>query len=152
MIGYLYLSGMTIDAAEKYLEKKYAEYYKEPYVRVKYMNKRVIVLGSPGGQLIPLENESISLIEVVAMAGGINEGGNAGKVRLIRGDLHEPEVFLVDLSTVKGMRESMLDIRPGDILYIEPHVRVVNEALRDIAVIASVVTSTIALILLIQTL
>ena len=150
MIGYVNLEGMTIDAAETYLEKEYEVYYKDPFVRVRYMNKRVIVLGAPGGQVIPLENESISLIEIVAMAGGIDEGGKAGKIRLIRGDLHQPEVFLVDLSTVKGMRMSMLDIRPGDILYIEPTRKIVTEALRDVAVIFSFITSILTLILLIN--
>jgi len=150
MIGYVNLLGFTIDNAEKFLEEQYGVYYKDPFVRVRYMNKRVIVLGAPGGQVIPLENESTSLIEVVALAGGIDEGGKAGKVRLIRGDLHEPEVFLVDLSTVKGMRNSMLDIRPGDILYIEPTRKIVTEAARDVAVIFSFLTSITTIIVLIN--
>ena len=150
MMGYVYLGGMTIEKAEKYLEDLYESYYIDPFVRIKYMNKRVIVLGSPGGQVIPLENESISLIEIIAIAGGIDETGKAHNIRLIRGDLHQPEVFLVDLSTIYGMRQAMLDVRPGDIVYIEPTRKIVTEALRDLAVVMASVTSLLTLIVLIN--
>jgi polysaccharide export outer membrane protein len=150
MIGMVHLEGMTIEKAEKYLEDLYESYYIDPFVRVKYMNKRVIVLGSPGGLVLPLENESISLIEVIAMAGGIDESGKAHNIRLIRGDLHEPEIFLIDLSTVSGMRHAMLDVRPGDIVYVEPTRKIVTEALRDLAVVMASITSLLTLIVLIN--
>ena len=50
MVGYVNLGGMTIDKAQIFLEDLYASYYIDPFVRIKYMNKRVIVLGSPGGR------------------------------------------------------------------------------------------------------
>ncbi len=149
MIGYVHLAGYTLKEAERHLEKLYITYYKEPYVRIHYLNKRVIVLGADGGQVIPLENESVSLIEVIALAGGIKEGAKAQNIRLIRGDLHNPEVFLIDLSTVDGMRRSMLDVQPGDIVYIEPHKKIVKESLRDATMVLASLTSVITLILLI---
>ncbi len=150
MIGYVNLGGMTIERAERFLEDQYKLYYIDPFVRIKYMNKRVILLGSPGGQVIPLENESISLIEVIAMAGGIDETGKAHNIRLIRGDLHHPEIFLIDLSTIAGMRQAMLDVRPGDIVYVEPTRKIVTEALRDIAVVMASITSLLTLVVLIN--
>ncbi|MCK5280214.1 MAG: polysaccharide biosynthesis/export family protein, partial [Cyclobacteriaceae bacterium] len=112
MIGVITIEGMRINEAEDYLEKKYDEYYKDSYVRLKYLNKRVIVLGAPGGQVIQLENENTSVVEIVALAGGIDDNGKAQNLRLIRGDLHEPEVFLINLSTIEGMRTSMMDAMP----------------------------------------
>jgi polysaccharide export outer membrane protein len=150
MLGFVALGGMTIERAEIFLEEQYSNYYIEPFVRIRYLNKRIIVLGAPGGQVVPLANESISLIEVIAMAGGIDESGKAHNIRLIRGDLHSPEVFLIDLSTVKGMRSAMLDVRPGDIVYIEPTREIVTEALRDVAVIFGTVTSVITLLVLLN--
>lgn len=152
MIGELKIEGMRINEAEDYLEKKYNEYYKDAYVRLKYLNKRVIVLGSPGGIVIPLENERISVIEIVALAGGIDDNGKAHNLRLIRGDLHKPEVFLIDLSTVKGMRTSMMDAMPGDIIYIEPKVKIFTEATRDFLTIFSLIASTLTLYVLINNL
>ena len=152
MIGVVKLEGMRITEAENYLEKKYDEFYKDSYVRLKYINKRIIVLGAPGGQVIPLNNENTSIIEAVALAGGIDENGKAHNLRLIRGDLHNPEVFLIDLSTVKGTRMSMMDALPGDILYIEPTRKIVTEAARDFMTVFAIFVNAITLIVLVQNL
>jgi len=149
MIGSVKLEGMRIHEAEEYLEKKYDDFYKDSFVSLKYINKRIIVLGAPGGQVIPLQNENTSIIEIVALAGGIDEGGKAHNLRLIRGDLHNPEVFLIDLSTVKGTRTSMMDAMPGDILYIEPTRKIVSEAARDFMTIFAIFVNAITLYFLI---
>ena len=149
MIGTVNLGGMQINDAEAYLEKKYDVYYKDAFVKLNYLNKRVIVLGAPGGKVIPIENENTSVIEVVALAGGIEIGGKAHNLKLIRGDLHEPQVFLIDLSTVAGMRTSMMDALPGDIIYIEPSRKIVTEGARDFMTIFAIVVNTITLYYLI---
>ncbi len=152
MIGVVKIKGMRINEAEDYLEKKYDEYYIDSYVRLNYLNKRVIVLGAPGGMVIPLVDENTSVVEVLALAGGIDYGGKAHNLRLIRGDLHKPEVFVIDLSTIKGMRTSMMDAMPGDIIYIEPKVKVFSEGVRDFTTLFSIITSVITLYVLIETL
>jgi len=149
LIGVVNIMGMKINEAEEYLEKKYNEFYKDAFVRLKYTNKRVFVLGSPGGQVIPLENENTSIIEVVTLAGGIDENGKADNLRLIRGDLHDPQVFQIDLSTVDGMRASMMHAMPGDIVYIEPKVKLVTEGARDFMAVFSILVNTVALVALV---
>ena len=149
MIGKVKIKGMRINEAEEYLGEKYNEYYKETFVRLKYLNKRVIVLGAPGGQVITLVDENTSVIEVVALAGGIDETGKAHNLRLIRGDLHNPQVFLIDLSTIKGTRTSMMDAMPGDIIYIEPKVKIVTEGAKDFMTVFSILVSSITLVALI---
>ncbi len=152
MIGIVKIEGLRINEAEDYLEKKYDEFYIDSYVRLNYLNKRVIVLGAPGGLVIPLENENTSIVEIVALAGGIDYTGKAHNLRLIRGNLHEPEVFEINLSTIQGMRTSMMDALPGDILYIEPRVKVFSEGVRDFTTLFSIITSAITLYVLIVTL
>ena len=149
MIGVVKIEDMRINEAEDYLEKKYDEYYKDSYVRLKYLNKRIIVLGAPGGQVIPLQNENTSIIEIVALAGGIDESGKAHNLKLIRGDLHNPEVFLIDLSTIEGTKASMMDAMPGDILYIEPTRKIVTEASRDFMTVFAIFVNALTLIALI---
>ena len=149
MIGVVKVEGMRIQEAEAYLEEKYDDYYEDAFVRLKYLNKRIIVLGAPGGQVIPLQNENTSIIEIVALAGGIDEGGKAHNLRLIRGDLHNPEVFLIDLSTIEGTKASMMDAMPGDILYIEPTRKIVSEAARDFMTVFAIFVNAITLVALI---
>jgi len=149
IVGAVKLEGLTLREAETLLEEEYSEYYKDAYVLVSYTNKRVTVLGAPGGLVIPLENENVNLLEVIALAGGVPKNAKGQNIRLIRGDLNDPEVFLIDLSTVEGMKSSLIPVEAGDVIYIEPVRRPVTESVRDLAPVIAVITSTITLIILI---
>jgi len=70
IVGMMDLQGLTLHEAEGILEKEYSNYYKDVFVITRYTNKRVIVMGATGGQVVPLINEKTSLIEVLALAGG----------------------------------------------------------------------------------
>jgi polysaccharide export outer membrane protein len=127
MVGEVKLEGLTVKQAEEILQKEYAKFFKEPYVQLSLVNKRVIVLGSMGGQVIPLENENMRLVEVLALAKGLDNDSKAHNLRLIRGE----KVYEVDLSTIEGYLSGNMLIEPGDILYIEPIRRPFSEGLQD---------------------
>lgn len=152
IIGEVDLLGLAINEAEQKLQQLYSTYYIDPFVILQFENKRVIVLGANGGQVIPLINDHTSLIEVVALSGGISQQAKSHNVRVIRGDPKNPSVFVVDLSTISGMQKSMIRLEPGDIVYIEPWRRVWLESLRDVSPALSLVSSIITLALVIQTL
>ncbi len=152
ILGHVHVQGLTLDEAEAKLEKAYDTYYKEAFVKLQFLNKRVVVLGASGGQVITLENENTTLPEILAAAGGVDMGAKAHNIRIIRGDYANPQVFLVDLSTVKGMQQSMIVMKPGDIVYIEPWRRVWLEGLKDIAPVLSLVSSVLTLSLVLQNL
>ena len=150
VVGDVRLAGLTLYQADSVLAQRYATLYESPFVITRYINKRVIVLGTSVGQVIPLQNENTNLIEVLALAGGISNQSRTDNIRLIRGDLNNPEVQIIDLSTIQGMRAASLKVQSGDIIYVQPVQRVVSEAIRDISPIFGLVTSIITLILLID--
>jgi polysaccharide biosynthesis/export protein len=137
MIGDLKVEGLTLRQAEEILQKEYAKYYQQPYVVLQYTNKRVIVLGSPGGQVIPLINQNVKLVEVLAMAKGIDNFGKAHNIRVLRGD----QVFVADLSTVDGYLKNNMVIEPGDVVYVEPVRRPIIEGFRDYGPMLTILTS-----------
>lgn len=145
MVGEIKVAGMTIRQAEEVLQKAYTLFYQDAYVILKYINKRVIVLGAMGGQVIPLSNENIKLIEVLALAKGISNDAKAHNIRVLRDD----QVFVADLSTIDGYLKNNLAIEPGDIVYVEPVRRPVSEGLRDYGLILSMVTSLTTLVIVI---
>lgn len=147
MVGMVKVEGLTLQEADVLLQKLFSASYQDPFVITKYNNKRVIVLGATGGQVIPLLNESTSILEVLALAGGLDNSAKGHNIRLIRGKLNKPEVYVIDLSTISGMSQTVKSVQPGDIIYIEPVRRPVTESIRDIAPIISVITSTLALII-----
>lgn len=152
MVGKVNLEGLTIDEAETVLEGLYNEFYKDVFVKLAFGNKRVVLLGASGGQVIPLVNQNMSLVEVLALSGGLEFGTKAQNIRIIRGPLSNPTVFEVNLNTVEGMTKSIVPIEPGDIIYVEPWRRPFFEALRDITPVLSATTSIIAFVVLINNL
>lgn len=149
MIGQVELIGLTLDQANLLLQEAYNEFYKDSYVLISFVNKRVVVLGAVGGQVIPLPNQQTSVLEVLALAGGITAKGKAHNIRLIRGDLDNPQVEVMDLSTVQGLQKATTQVRPGDIIYVEPIRRVLPETVRDIGPVVGVLSNIITLIVVI---
>lgn len=143
IIGRVKLKELTIRQSEQFLEEQYAIYYTKPFVKVSVLNRRVLVFPGSGGsgRVVNIENENITLIEALALAGGIAETGKAYKIKLIRGDYRNPQVQLIDLSTIDGMTQSNLLLQANDIIYIEPIPRISQGVLAQITPIIGILTS-----------
>lgn len=152
MVGDIKVEGYTIRQCDSLLSIEYGKYYYNVFVNTKIANKRVVVLGALGGKVIPLENDNISLIEVIALYGGVNNDSRAGNIRLIRGDLKKPDVSIINLTTIEGMKKATLTVEANDIIYIEPVRRRFPQFMQDIYPILSVVSSVITTILLLANL
>lgn len=148
VIGEVHLSGLSLYQADSTLQVLYSTYYVAPFVQTRVTNNRVIILGSPGGLVLPLANDNMNLLEVLALAGGVDGngagansiyryGGKTSNIRIIRGDLKNPQVEQINLSTIAGMRRANLQMEPNDIIYIEPVKRPFLEGLADAAPVLS---------------
>lgn len=143
IINEVRVQGLTLLEADSMLKVHYDKYYVESFVRTAITNNRVIVLGASGGQVIPLNNDNMNLLEVLALAGGIDaatggsisarHGGRVDNIRIIRGDLKNPKVQFIDLSTLEGMRRGNLQVEPNDIIYVQPVRRPFLDSLTDAA-------------------
>ena len=147
VIGQVRLSGLSLHQADSTLQLLYNPYYISPYVQTRVTNNRVVILGASGGTVISLTNDNMNLLEVLALAGGVDGGGSGGggtggiyryggkvsNIRIIRGDLKNPQIEQIDLSTIAGMRRANLQMEPNDIVYIEPVRRRFLEGLTDAA-------------------
>lgn len=145
MVGEIKLEGLTIREAEALLQEAYNKYYTKPFVVIKYINKRVVVLGAPGGQIIPLTNENVELVEILALAKGVSNDAKAHNIRVLR----KEKVFLVDMSTMDGYLKGNMIMEPGDIVYVEPVRKPVSEAVRDYGPLVSLVASLVTLVIVI---
>lgn len=149
-IGWVKLAGFTLVEAELYLQKAYSEFYNEPFVILNVQNRRVLVFpGSDGqGTQVTLENENVTLIEVLALAGGLSQNGKAHKIKVIRNlrEGSEPQVFMVDLSTINGLAYADMVMQANDIVYVEPRLNIASDALREITPIIALLTSTLLII------
>lgn len=145
VLGRIVLQGMTVREAESMLEQRYSEIYKNPFVLLKVTNRRVIIFpGNEGGaKVVPLTNNNTTLLEALALAGGITQQGKAYKVKLIRGDLKNPQVYLIDLSTISGIKQADLVLQANDIIYIEPKLRIGKDVMGEISPYLAFITTLI---------
>ena len=156
-VGTISVQGLTINEAEELLQETYNDFYRDSYVKIRPANRRAIVLGGingrqsgGGGAVIPLDNENMTVLEVLALAGGVEQGAKVSSIRLVRGDLNEPKVYEINLSTIDGMKQSGMIVESGDVIYVEPWRRPFRETVRDVSPILSVVTSVTTLVFVIQ--
>lgn len=149
LLGKVHLAGLTLRDAEKKLEELYGEQYVRPYITMNVINKRVIVFPGLSGQakVINIQNANTTVFEALAQAGGIVEDGKAYKVKLIRNaDFNKPKVYLMDLSTIEGLKYGNTYVQANDIIYVEPRYRVFRTALNEISPIVSLISSVLVLV------
>ena len=81
VLGDVNLVGKSIREAEVFLEEKYKGQYVDPFVQLTVTNRRVIVFPGNGGEakVLYLANNNVTLLEAIALAGGITERGRAKK-------------------------------------------------------------------------
>jgi len=146
-LGKVELVGLTVVEAETKLEGLYAQFYRKPFVQLAVVNNRVIVSPGYGGaaQVVSIV-DNMTVMEVLADAGGVASRGNASKIKLIRDNGGKKEVYLLDLSTIQGIEDADLIVQDNDIIYVEPNPEIAREVLRDITPILTLITSTVALI------
>lgn len=145
VLGRRKLIGLTIREAEQMLEESYSAFYVKPFIVAKISNRKVILFpGSVGdAKIIELKDNNTTLIDVIAGSGGISEDGKAKKVKLIRETNKKREVYLIDLSTIKGLNDAYMVLQANDIIYIESRKRITKNALIEIAPFLSLLSTTI---------
>ncbi len=74
------------------------------------------------------------------------------KIKIIRGDLKNPQILLIDLSTLEGLRKADLIIQSNDIIYVEEkRTNVVTVILNEIAPYLGLITTVVTVVLLAKT-
>lgn len=145
ILGRKKLMGLTIREAEQMLEESYSAFYVKPFIVAKIINRKVILFPGGTGQakVVTLQDNNTTLIDVIAGAGGISENGKAKKVKLIRNIDKKHDVYLIDLSTIKGLNDAYMVLQANDIIYVEPRKRISRNALQEIVPILSLLSTTI---------
>lgn len=149
-IGRTYLEGLTLRQAEMLLEDKYSEYYNKPFALLKIVNKRVTIIAGSNSAVVKLENENTTMLEAIASAGGLPVNAIASKVKLIRGNLQDPEVYAIDLSTLEGMKGANMVLQANDIIYIETRPELAARVAQIIAPYLSLLTTAVLIYTLTQ--
>lgn len=156
IIGRTKLSGMTVREAELFLQEKYSFSFNDPFVQISVLNRRVFVFPGEYGKagVIGLTNNNTTLMEALALAGGLSENGKAQRVKLIRktSDPNNPLVYQFDMSTIEGLRYANMIVQTEDIVYVEPRRRIGSNILKEVLPWATLLTTVLLTITTVQAL
>ncbi len=150
-IDTIMVSGMKLRDCERALEDRFKEHFKEPFAQIRVVNRRVFVFrGNDIGQVVPLDNDNMTLIEVLAAAGGVPQSGKAYKIKIVRTeDSGETKLFMVDLRNADEIERTQLLVRHRDIVYIDPTFQ--TTLISQLLPLLSFITTIATVILLINT-
>ncbi|GCC51987.1 polysaccharide export protein EpsE [Chryseotalea sanaruensis] len=143
MLNEVKLAGLTLRETELLLQKEFTKYYENAFVTVECASHRVVVLGSTGGQVVPLTFTNTSVLEILALSKAFAIDSKAQNIRLVRGN----DVYILDFSTIESYRNSNMTVLPGDIVYVEPVRRPLAEGLRDYGQLLAITTSIVAILI-----
>lgn len=145
LLGRTKIVGKTLIEAEQYLEKEYAKYFNNPYAVLDIINNRVIVStgGGSSATVINLVNNNTTVLEAIALAGGVSDEGNAKQIKLIRKEGQERVVYKVDLSTLEGLEMADMIVQANDIVYVEPNRRYVRDVARELGPYLTIFSSAL---------
>ena len=124
IIGKIHAAGMTkTDLVNFIKDKIYPRYIKEdPIISIRYANFRVSVLGEvnrPG--VCSIDNEKVSILDAIAMAGDLTIYGKRDNVLLIRENNGKRETVRIDLRNPRLLNSPYYYLQQNDLLYIQPN-------------------------------
>lgn len=156
VLGRVLINGLTIREATQMLEQKFSQYYIKPFIILTVTNRRVIVFpGDPGdARVVPLTNNNTTLMEVLAGMGGLTQDGKSKQIKLIRGNPNKPDIYLIDLSKIDGIKQAYTIMQEGDIIYVTPQRQIISDAVNKVTptiTALSVVVSLFVTIALLRT-
>ncbi len=143
IIGDLLVEGLTIQQCEDTLEVLFKDQYQKPFVQLRITNRRCVVFSGNGSSatIVQLENNNTTLLEVLAITGGITPRGKARFVKVMRKVGDKREVYLIDVSTIDGLKYADMIIQGNDYIYVEPRMQLIQGALSEWAPIASLIST-----------
>lgn len=122
VIGSLKVANLTSTEIKLLIKRKLKTYINNPIIDVKLENFKITVLGevrNPGQILV--NNENITIIEALGLAGDLNINGKRTNIMVIRKVNNKKIVHKVDLTSKDIFNSPVYHLNQNDIVYIEPN-------------------------------
>jgi polysaccharide export outer membrane protein len=148
LVGEIYVKGLTMVQLEDSLIKVLSKDFIKPFVQIRLSNQRVFFFGDRGNaEVIYLENTNTSLIEVIALAGGISDNSRSNSIKVMRRTNNgQRKIYKIDLSTLKGLNEAEMILQGNDYIYVDYKPRIASSVFKEIGPWLSLATTSLAVI------
>jgi polysaccharide biosynthesis/export protein len=141
--GKIKVAGYNILEVTAILEQRFSEQLKDPIILVRALNHRVTVLGEVlHSGVYDLDNDVVTVDQMVAMAGGFTDYANTETVEVIRKDINGTHKLKVDLTKIDNYNVKNIALQPDDVVYVSPvPLKSTQKKLEKSAPVISIMTS-----------
>ena len=121
-LGKVKLAGKTRTEAIDYMRQEVGKYIISPGISMELRNFRVTVLGevkNPG--TYPINNDRITLLEALGLAGDLTINGVRDNVLVIREQNGKKSEYRVNLTSRDALNSPVYYLAQNDVVYVEPN-------------------------------
>ncbi len=149
IMGELHLEGLSILEAQELIVTQLNSYIKNPIVNIEIINFKVTILGDvarPG--TFPIQNERISILQALGLAGGLTIQGKRQNILIIREENGKKVYNKIDLRDANLLNSEYYFLKQNDVVYVEPNKTRINSSKYGpaVSVTVSIASTLIALI------
>lgn len=122
VLGNIQAAGLTTEELKSNISEKLKEYLKDAIVTTRLTNFKVTVIGEVGKPVvIPVNGQTINVLEAVGAAGDMTVHGIRKNVKVIR-KLPDgtTEVALLNFNKSNVLQSPWFQLKQNDIIYVEP--------------------------------
>jgi len=148
LVGEVFVKGLTIVELEDTISVLLSKNFINPFVQIRLSNQRVFFFGDRGAaSVVYLQNTNTSLIEVIALAGGISPNSRSNSIKVMRRtNKGKREIYKIDLSTIDGLKEAEMIVQGNDFIYIDYKPRIAASIFSEVGPWLSLATTSLAVI------
>jgi polysaccharide biosynthesis/export protein len=145
ILGMIKAVGLSkTELVEKIKEGIYPKYIKEePVITLRYVNFKISVLGEvKSSGVFYINNEKISILEAISMAGDLSIFGRRDNVLLIRENINgERQTVRLDLRDERLISSEYYFLQQNDVIYVQP-----NDARSRSSALSTAETFTVSIV------
>ena len=122
ILGELHVEGKTLKEVQKEISAEITQrgYIKNPVVKAELENFTVTVIGQLGQQVIPVEGNSLNLIQLLAQLTNELESAKIPDVMVIRTENGMRQAYQVDFQTKELYNSPVFYLQQNDVIYVKP--------------------------------
>lgn len=152
VVGEVRIIGLTLEEAEKRIKEKImlTNYLNDVSVNIRFLSFRLTVLGevnSPGSFTIPSQN--INILEALGLAKDVTLFSKRNNITVIREVDGVRKFGKIDLTSKDLFKSQWFELKPNDIVYVEPHKAKILAAPDPASRYVSTIIAIVSLVLLV---
>ncbi|KJD36041.1 sugar transporter [Tamlana sedimentorum] len=134
VLGKIKLVGLTVEEAKELFKKKFKDgnLLKDPVVIIRILNYRVTIAGEVNGPgVYNIQNERVTILEALGMAGDLTIKARRDNVLVIRNQNGTKTYSRVDLTSKEVFNSPVFYLTQNDYVYVEPNNSAISGASGD---------------------